>query len=63
MEPKNEDPNRLRFPEFFLLSALVLVVIGIIVFLFFQVIAGIIIGLLGVIFGLGAKVANDNKLK
>jgi hypothetical protein len=62
MEPKNTTPNRLK-PQFYLLSAVVLIVIGVIVFIIFQAIAGLIIALLGAVFGLGAKVAQDNRLK
>lgn len=54
---KVEDPNSAKFWRLFLISAIVLVVVGIIVLVIGRVVAGGIITLLGAVFGLGAKVA------
>lgn len=56
---KNEDPNPGKFRIEFIISAIILVVLGILVFVFASVIAGAIITLLGAIFGLGSQVVKN----
>lgn len=62
VKDKNEDPSPLQFRKEFVLVAIVLVIIGIVVFIIASAFTGGIIALLGVIFGLGTRVAADAEL-
>lgn len=62
MAPENNTPNRLK-PQFFILSAALLIIIGVVVFIIFQAVAGLIIALLGAVFGMAGKVTQNNQLK
>lgn len=63
MPDKLEDPTPSRFNQQAIVVAVVLIIIGIVVFIIFSTIAGGVIALLGAIFGLGSQVAKNNSLK
>lgn len=62
-QAKIEDPNPSSFNKGVIISAVVIIALGILVLIFADVIVGFIIALLGAIFGLGSQVARDNSLK
>lgn len=51
-----ENPTPAKFRKQFLIVAIVLIILGVIVFFIFSAIAGGVIALLGAVFGLGSKV-------
>lgn len=54
-----QDPSPARFKKQVLLVAVVLVILGVVVFFLASAVAGGVIALLGSIFGLGAQVVRD----
>ncbi len=64
-QPQNivEDPSPSEFAKQAIIVALVLIVLGVIVFFFASAVAGGIIALLGAVFGLSAQVAKDLPVK
>lgn len=63
MPDKLEDPTPSSFRQQAILVAIVLIVLGIIVFIFASAIAGGVIAVLGAVFGLGSQVVKENQLK
>ncbi len=60
---KTQEPSDAQYWKMILLSALALVVVGIIVLILGKVFVGGIIALLGAVFGLGAQVSKSNQVK
>lgn len=58
-QTKTEDPNPTTFRLDIFISALIIIVIGILVFIFASVVVGVILTLLGTIFGLGSQVVKN----
>ncbi len=58
---KTQDPTPTQYWKLILLSALVLVIVGIVVLLLGKVVVGGIIALLGAVFGLSARVTKQNQ--
>ena len=63
MPDKITDPSPSKFRRQAILVAIVLIVLGIIVFFIFSAITGGIIAVLGAIFGLGSQVAKTTPLE
>jgi hypothetical protein len=59
MPDKLEDPSPSKFRSQAILVAVVLIILGVIVFFIFSAIAGGVIALLGAVFGLGSQVAKN----
>lgn len=56
---KTEDPTPTNYRLLFLLSAIVIIIAGILIFIFASAVAGGIIALLGAVFGLGSQVIKN----
>lgn len=63
MASKKEDPTSTKYRQQAILVAIVLIVLGIIVFFIFSAIAGGVIALLGAVLGLGGQVAKNNPVE
>lgn len=60
---KTQDPSPTRYWKLILLSALALIVTGIVVLVIGKIAVGVIITILGAVFGLGAQVSRNNQVK
>ena len=60
---KTQEPSDAQYWKMILLSALALVVVGIIVLVLGKVAVGVVIALLGAVFGLGAQNNKNNQVK
>lgn len=63
MPDKLVDPSPSKFRQQAILVAIVLIILGIIVFFVASAVAGGVIALLGAVFGLGSQVAKDNPVE
>ncbi|HSX24179.1 MAG TPA: hypothetical protein VLE74_03705 [Candidatus Saccharimonadales bacterium] len=63
MPDRLEDPSPSKFRSQAVMVAIVLIILGIIVFFIASAIAGGVIALLGAAFGIGSQVAKDNPVE